>query len=506
MNNYQRICSILLLDNHLWIGTGSGYIHIYSIYLKQTILEKKTVNDINIEENFFLESILTESKNYPNESIKMLNTNEDSNSQYDNINDQFLNENENQGTLFETMNSFLRSNLSDVKEEEESTDSEIFDFDFNNTSLKKLEIIEDSVHMNEEEPTALEYNFLTSSLKNFKSDHSINLKQKENAISFFFKTNRPQTGEENEFSSCNTISTIGDVKEWYSTNSVIEISNKYIEYIECNRLDSVVSRLPEEELKNYNLIKAYLSSLDHSYEIYLKNLNNSMPELNWSKKMSKKAIEVVQNSLLKFTNEQPYNYDHLNEISSYNDESSRLVSVKKHLYKIAYDLNKSLINLKSYITENEIESNDTFLAYLKNSQDSLNEKKLKNLTKQFFVDIKNEDLSSHLVNESNKAGLFNHSCLNDNILNGSNRANLQITSADDKNLIPDRIDNDKERSETTDEKNEMSFFDLIDDSADLSHPLRTVVNNKNEIEIFDLELVLRAKCSDQPIRCIQMHK
>ena len=35
------------------------------------------------------------------------------------------------------MNSFLRSNLSDVKEEEESTDSEIFDFDFNKEEIVK---------------------------------------------------------------------------------------------------------------------------------------------------------------------------------------------------------------------------------------------------------------------------------------------------------------------------------------------------------------------------------
>ena len=65
-----------------------------------------------------------------------------------------------------------------------------------------------------------------------------------------------------------------------------------------------------------------------------------------------------------------------------------------------------------------------------------------------------------------------------------------------KNLLSDRIVNDEERSETTKEKNEMSYFDLIDDSADLSHQLRTGVNHKNKIKMFDLELVLRAKCSD----------
>ena len=125
---------------------------------------------------------------------------------------------------------------------------------------------------------------------------------------------------------------------------------------------------------------------------------------------------------------------------------------------------------------------------------------------------------SHLV-ESNKASLINHGYLNDDIWSSSSRVDFQTSSVDDllnktlmekkissNNLISERIDNDEERSEITEEKNQMSYFELIDDSADLSHPLRSEVNHTNQVEMFNLELVLRAKCSDQPIRCIQMHQ
>jgi hypothetical protein len=206
-----------------------------------------------------------------------------------------------------------------------------------NIELKKLEIIESDNSKKESSESCKnidknnnnyleQNNFLRqnnykqnemNSIRKFKSDHSMNSRQKEEAMSLiksfilsqkkFEYYNNIETDLSamgfNSMRSCteSSSSTASDLKEWYSANSVIELTNKYIEFVEqintdkiesTNNLQNKVNNENKEtisktssdefspnELKNYLLIKAYLVSLDQSYEIHLKNSNNSMPEV-----------------------------------------------------------------------------------------------------------------------------------------------------------------------------------------------------------------------------------
>ena len=93
-------------------------------------------------------------------------------------------------------------------------------------------------------------------------------------------------------------------KDWYCADNLMELSNKYIEHFQQNKGESDANLKTTRELKNYFLIKAYLKSLDESYEIYLNvdksPTNYSMPDLNWSKKITNKAVEVVRNNFKKY--------------------------------------------------------------------------------------------------------------------------------------------------------------------------------------------------------------
>ena len=111
--------------------------------------------------------------------------------------------------------------------------------------------------------------------------------------------------KENNISNSNKKMTrCSSPKDWYCADNLIELSNKYIEHFQQNKGESDANLKTTRELKNYFLIKAYLKSLDESYEIYLNvdksPTNYSMPDLNWSKKITNKAVEVVRNNFKKY--------------------------------------------------------------------------------------------------------------------------------------------------------------------------------------------------------------
>jgi hypothetical protein len=286
-------------------------------------------------------------------------------------------------------------------------------------------------------------------------------------------------------------------------------------------------------------------------------------------------------------------------------------------------LNTSLLNLKNHLDESvhsnnldEIENNESYMAYLKESEEKM--LKLKNghsRTKQFFLDINNEDLKraqsrllSAKLNEChsktkcqnlNDFEEFNHDYMVDNLWDGSSRCsyhlkeeqeelesnsssvstdlndnlidntlcapneskskcsgsefiqnnilnkneeidlsflsvnnNPDINIVEDanennlKNLIDDNFvslmninSNSLERPvNRTIENNKLSFFDLIDDgdedddenSSNLSSESILIneqaINKSNANEFFNLELISKAKCSDQAIKILMNTK
>lgn len=146
--------------------------------------------------------------------------------------------------------------------------------------------------------------------RKFKSDYSMKSFPTANSIDNLSEY-QETLNDQNIKNSCNRITRCSSPKDWYCANNLIELSNKYIEQFQETKELGDAQLKSTRELKNYFLIKAYLKSLDESYEIFLNvdrnPTNYSMPDLNWSKKITNKAIEVVRNNLKKYNNAQVWN-------------------------------------------------------------------------------------------------------------------------------------------------------------------------------------------------------
>lgn len=130
-----------------------------------------------------------------------------------------------------------------------------------------------------------------------KSVNSINSKLVEQTASFL---NRNQTSHAPSFSN----SSIGNPREWYSVNSVMDLSERYISHFEAAKTKIYDNEMPTRELKNYRLIKAYLKIGEEACSKELDDIgNHSMPELNWSERVSDQ-LHNVDSNLFEFHNDQ----------------------------------------------------------------------------------------------------------------------------------------------------------------------------------------------------------
>ncbi len=149
--------------------------------------------------------------------------------------------------------------------------------------------------------------------RKFSSDFSICTKQARNQIDLIGSGGQAVDAElakkaRDEFSS----SSMSDPREWFSANSVMELSDRYIAHFEDGKNKEWSGEICRRELKNYRLIKAYLKTLDGSEEECLGDMRNrnsdelsvfnnySMPDLNWSRKITEKEIQIVRNDLDNF--------------------------------------------------------------------------------------------------------------------------------------------------------------------------------------------------------------
>ncbi len=149
--------------------------------------------------------------------------------------------------------------------------------------------------------------------RKFSSDFSICTKQARNQIDLIGSGGQAVDAElakkaRDEFSS----SSMSDPREWFSANSVMELSDRYIAHFEDGKNKEWSGEICRRELKNYRLIKAYLKTLDGSEEECLGDMRNrnsdelsvfnnySMPDLNWSRKITEKEIQIVRNDLENF--------------------------------------------------------------------------------------------------------------------------------------------------------------------------------------------------------------
>jgi len=151
-------------------------------------------------------------------------------------------------------------------------------------------------------------------IRKFNSDYSINRKRARYNMNLI--ENSQHKKENTEFAKKNHnkfgSTLMSEPREWYSANSVMELSDRYIAHFEENKNAQCSGDLSKRELKNYRLIKAYLKMLDSSEDELLNDKNNinqltafnnySMPELNWSQKITERAIQIVKNNLENFNN------------------------------------------------------------------------------------------------------------------------------------------------------------------------------------------------------------
>ena len=237
-----------------------------------------------------------------------------------------------------------RVNLSDFLDSTQSSPLEI-------TPLDKLEIIEDNQisHSGNSELDLPENDY--SSQLTTPSDTSQNSNPINAAIIELTKLKKKISPDEDE-----------SPNRWYSANSVMEVANNYITSFEAAKYSDDQEDKTKRELTNYYLIQAYLKCLDEQNDQCSDENNNgkqkfgSMPDLNWTNKITSKALDIVKSNL---SNCNKKSQDNLSKNEkSKNFDTKNLNMIKDHLHEVAEDLKKSLAS-------NDLSAYDNTLSKLK---------------------------------------------------------------------------------------------------------------------------------------------